>query len=96
MTSLHEQMKLVALESVKATYCRLDPTKKNFSFELFGLDFIVDNQFTPFLIEVNTNPCLELSSPVLARLIPRMMENMFRIAIDPLFRPSIDISYAKS
>lgn len=89
-------MRLIALESVKATYCRIDPAKKNFSFELFGLDFIVDNQFKPYLIEINTNPCLELSSPVLARLIPRMMENMFRIAIDPLFRPNLDISYAKS
>lgn len=89
-------MKQIALESVRATYCRIDPAKRNFSFELFGLDFIVDSQFRPFLIEVNTNPCLELSSPVLARLIPRMMENMFRISIDPLFRPSLEISYSKS
>lgn len=51
-------MRLIALESVRATYCRIDPANKSFGFELFGLDFIVDNQFKPYLIEVNTNPCL--------------------------------------
>lgn len=34
-------------------------------FELFGYDFIVDGDFAPWLIEVNTNPCLEESSKLL-------------------------------
>jgi tubulin polyglutamylase TTLL1/tubulin monoglycylase TTLL3/8 len=46
-----------------------------------------DEEFKPYLIEVNTNPCLELSSPLLARLIPQMLENSFRIVADPLFPP---------
>ena len=40
----------------------------------------------PWLLEVNTNPCLELSSPHLARIIPNMIENALRIAIDPVFQ----------
>ena len=51
-------MKEIAIEAVKATYCSLDPTRKKFSLELFGLDFIIDSQLKPYLIEVNTNPCL--------------------------------------
>lgn len=35
---------------------------KNCCFELFGYDFIVDADMNPWLIEVNTNPCLEESS----------------------------------
>lgn len=56
-------------------------------FQVFGLDFMIDDDFKVFLIEVNTNPCLELSSPLLARLIPNMLENTFRIVADPLFPP---------
>ena len=48
---------------------------------------MVDEDFNPYLIEVNTNPCLELSSPYLARLIPAMIENSIKIAIDPIFPP---------
>lgn len=29
-----------------------------------------------WLIEINTNPCLELSSPLLEKLIPRMISNI--------------------
>jgi hypothetical protein len=31
---------------------------------------MIDEKFHPWLIEINTNPCLELASPLLARLIP--------------------------
>ncbi len=48
---------------------------------------MLDEDFKPWLIEVNTNPCLELSSPYLARLIPSMIENAIKIAVDPLFPP---------
>jgi len=47
-------------------------------FELFGYDFMIDEDFRTWLIEVNTNPCLELSSPYLARLIPAMVENAIK------------------
>ena len=50
----------------------------NRSFELFGFDFLVDSNINVWLIEVNTNPCLELSSPYLARLIPAMVENSIK------------------
>jgi len=39
------------------------------------------------MIEVNNNPCLELGCPLLARIIPNMIENAFKIAVDPLFPP---------
>jgi hypothetical protein len=48
---------------------------------------MIDEDLRPWLIEVNTNPCLELSCPFLSRLIPSMIENAIKIAIDPLFPP---------
>ncbi len=55
-----------------------------------------DDQFKIYLIEANTNPCLELSSPLLAKLIPQMVENAFRIAVDPLFPPPENFAWKKS
>ena len=48
---------------------------------------MIDEDFKTWLIEVNTNSCLELCCPLLAKVIPNMVENAFRIAIDPIFVP---------
>lgn len=55
--------------------------------EVFGLDFMIDDEFRLYLIEVNTNPCLELSCPLLARLIPTLIENALKIGCDSVFIP---------
>lgn len=55
-----------------------------------------DEDFKTYLIEVNTNPCLELGSPLLARLIPNMLENALRLVVDPLFPPPENFSQKKS
>ena len=57
---------------------------------------MIDDNFKVFLIEVNTNPCLELSSPLLARLIPSMLENAVRLAVDPIFPPPSGFSQRKN
>lgn len=80
-------MKKLAADTIKAVSRKMDPQRRNCSFEIFGYDFMVDEDLKPWLIEVNTNPCLELSSPYLARLIPAMLENSIKIAIDPMFLP---------
>lgn len=51
-------MKRIAKIAVNSAYHKLDPQGKTYGFELFGLDFIVDSNFKPWLIEINTNPCL--------------------------------------
>jgi hypothetical protein len=48
---------------------------------------MLDINLKPYIIEVNTNPCLELSCPLLERIIPSMLENAFWIGLDPLFPP---------
>ena len=39
---------------------------------------MIDEDFNVFLIEINNNPCFETSSSLLARLIPNMIENLFK------------------
>lgn len=55
-------------------------------FELFGYDFMMDQDLKLYLIEVNTNPCLETEScPLLSRLIPQVVDQAFKVAVDPFY-----------
>jgi tubulin polyglutamylase TTLL1 len=72
------KMKDMAQDSMKAVSRKLDPDRKAYSCEIFGYDFMIDEEMNPWMIEVNTNPCFELSSPYLARLIPAMIENALK------------------
>lgn len=72
------KMKALAQDSMRAVSRKLDPSRKAFSFEIFGYDFMIDEDLDPWMIEANTNPCFELSSPYLARLIPAMVENALK------------------
>lgn len=51
-----------SLDSAKE---KLNQLERKYCFEIFGYDFVIDNSLKPWLIEVNTNPCLEESSPLL-------------------------------
>lgn len=48
---------------------------------------MVDESFNVWLIEINTNPCLELSCPLLSRIIPQMVEQSLRLTVDVLCPP---------
>lgn len=51
-------------------------------FEIYGYDFMIDEQLQPWLIEVNTNPDLEESSALLKQLMPRMLDDAFKLTLD--------------
>lgn len=66
-------MKELVIESFEAVKEKIDRNNKNACFEIFGFDFMIDAAFNVWLIEINNNPCLEESSPLLEKLIPRMI-----------------------
>ena len=72
------KMKQMVQDSMRAVSRKIDPSRKNNTFEIFGYDFMIDEDLNAWMIEVNTNPCFELSSPYLARLIPSMIENALK------------------
>ena len=45
---------------IKKTKCFESYENIENTYELFGLDFMIDDSYHVWLIEVNTNPCLEI------------------------------------
>lgn len=95
--SLHilPQIKRLVTDSMRAVHGKLDPNGRQYTFELFGYDFMIDSEFHVFLIEANINPCLEILSPVTARIVPAMLDSALRIAVDPVFQPPPDVPLAR-
>lgn len=50
-------------------------------FELFGLDFMLDDQLNPVLIEVNTNPALFTDTAVQKNMLPKLIDDVIKMAL---------------
>ena len=72
------KMREMATDVIHASACNIDPERRVNNFEIFGLDFMIDANYNVWLIEVNTNPCLETCCPVLNKIVPKFIENTFR------------------
>lgn len=63
----------------------LNLNKRENLFEIFGYDFMIDLSGGTWLIEVNTNPCLDESSGILRQYIPRMLDDAFKLTVDRIW-----------
>lgn len=79
---LVEDIKFVIVKTLESVKRKLDPNKRKGTFDILGYDFMVDYDMTVWLIECNTNPCLDESSSILKRLLPRMLDDAFKLSID--------------
>jgi len=59
------------------------------TFELFGFDFLIDEDFRVWLLEVNTNPYLGTPNDYLRKLVPEMLSDMLKIVVDPVMPPKV-------
>ena len=64
---------------------KINGLNRNYTFEIYGFDFMLDINYNPFLIEVNFNPGLEESSPLIKMLVPRMLDDALRLTVDKEF-----------
>jgi hypothetical protein len=55
---------------------------------------MLDSDLNCWLIETNTNPCIEESSKLLEMLLPRMIDDMFKLTIDKVFSKPSKIAQA--
>jgi acid phosphatase class B len=77
--------KIKDIIKITAKAARMNPNNRKNCFEIFGYDFIIDEEFNVYLLEVNTNPGLEESSPLIKTLVPRMIDDAFKLTIDRMF-----------
>ena len=79
--------KIIKIISITANAVkgRINLIDRKNCFEIFGYDFILDKNYNPFLLEINTNPGYEESSPLIKQLVPRMINDAFRLTVDRIF-----------
>ena len=55
--------------------------KKYGCFELFGLDFMLDKDLNPYLIEINTNPALFTDTKVQKEMLPKLVDDTIKLGL---------------
>ncbi|KAH8402516.1 hypothetical protein KR222_002021 [Zaprionus bogoriensis] len=61
------------------------------TFELFGADFMICENFYPWLIEINSSPDLGATTSVTARMCPKCLEDVVKVVIDRRLDPKSDM-----
>eukprot|EP00825_Cyclidium_porcatum_P003845 TRINITY_DN11783_c0_g1_i3.p3 TRINITY_DN11783_c0_g1~~TRINITY_DN11783_c0_g1_i3.p3 ORF type:complete len:122 (+),score=20.48 TRINITY_DN11783_c0_g1_i3:111-476(+) len=51
-------------------------------FELIGCDVLVDENFRPYLLELNSNPAIDIDTEVKIKVIPKVVYNGLDIVFD--------------
>jgi hypothetical protein len=50
---------------------------------------LIDEDFRLWLIEVNTNPYFGVPNVYIADLLPKMMDDLLDIVVDPIYPPEV-------
>jgi tubulin monoglycylase TTLL3/8 len=77
---IQPQMKKMVIKSLQSVQDMME-SRKN-SFELFGYDFLIDDDFKPWLIEINSSPSMEYSTAITSRLVKAVLEDTVKVLVD--------------
>ena len=79
------KVKEIIVYTMKCVKNKINKSDRRLCFEIFGYDFMFDINYKPYLLEINTNPGLEISSPLIEMLIPRLIDDAFKLTLDKVF-----------
>ena len=75
------QTRFSVLETVRAYSKRIRPRQG--TFELLGFDFLIDENFRPWILEVNVSPDMDSESALAKKMIMESgIEELFQIVLD--------------
>lgn len=80
------KMKDIVIDTFLSIKKQLNNRREN-SFELLGYDFLIDEDFRVWLIEVNSNPYIGIPNDYIKNLLPKMIDDMIKLTVDPIFQP---------
>jgi hypothetical protein len=87
---IEARMKDIMIDSFLSVRHKMNPNKRRNVFELFGFDYMIDEDFRIWLIEINTNPFLGTPNADMQQLVPKMINELIAKVVDPKCEPEID------
>jgi len=57
-------------------------THRKNTIELFGYDFMMDDNFNTWLIEVNSSPAMDYSTKVTTKLVKMVLKDTAKVIVD--------------
>ena len=81
------RIKDMCIDTLLSVRHEMNPQRRTNVFELFGFDFLLDEDCRVWLIECNTNPYLGTPCAYMKQMLPQMMNDLFKICVDPVFAP---------
>ena len=78
---IQPQMKKIVICAIESCLELVEPRKN--SMELFGFDFMIDENLKPWIIEINSSPAMDYSS---VRMTPITFLNSLKINILNLYQ----------
>ncbi len=82
------RMKDIIIDTYLAAKDSINPRKRKNCFELLGYDFLIDEDFKVWLLEVNTNPYLGIPNHYIEGVMPKLLNDMLELALDPYQFPA--------
>ena len=82
------RIKDLMIDSFLSVKGELNQSKRKNCFELLGFDFMIDEDFRVWLIEINTNPYIGVPNKFIEGLLPKMLNDLFEIVLDPYVKPA--------
>lgn len=86
-THILPRIKDLMIDSYLSGKRQMHKGKRNRVFELFGFDFLIDEDFRVWLLEVNTNPYLGIPNEYIEKLLPVMLDDLLALVVDPHIPP---------
>lgn len=86
-TTFMEEMKKIIRVTFDSTFDIVNPKGRQHMFEMFGFDFMVDENFKVWLLECNSGPSMTESNQFLKQFLPRVIDDLFKLTVDRVFPP---------